>query len=269
MQHKGKPLIASILLVGMISSPVLGQFAVIDVAAIAKLASQLETAAKTLTEIAAIYIKVSQQYDQAVYMAKYSRNLANYRMIMTAWQGMVATNDSGTTLPWVNSINNGLNVSGGFLNSTYGRPPFTALAGLIPAIQRARAQMEYGTMELRDGTSESAMQTIGAMRLHGSQSETALNLLEQDSMSLDPDSNTTATLLNKINAAGMVNARMASDTNKALVNQAEMQLIGMKERHDAEAAMVENEIAFRTIGMNELRAQHAGFADAMMNFRMP
>lgn len=182
---------------------------------------------------------------------------------------MVASNGSGTTPSWLAAVNSGLNVSGGFLNSTYGRPSYATLAGVIPTIQRARAQKEYGTLELRDGTAQTAMQTIGALRLHGSQSEAALMALETDSASLAADDNTTAALLNKINAAGMVNARMAADTNKALVTQAEMQLIEHKDRHDAEAAMVENQIAFQTTGMAALRAQHANFSNTMMTYVMP
>ena len=269
MRHKGKAIVVCMLLAGFITTPVLAQFAVIDVAAIAKLKDQLVTAADTLNQVTATYNRVTQQYNQALYMAQYLRRLSNYRITMTAWQGMVTTNGSGTTAPWLSSINSGLNVSGSFLSSTYGRPPYAVLSGLMPAIQRARAQMEYGTLELRDGTAQSAMQTIGALRKNGAQSEAALMALETDSASLGADDNTTAALLNKINAAGMVNARMVADTNKALVNQAEMQLIELKARHDAEAAMVENEVAFRTTGMAALRAQHAGFSNAMMTFVMP
>jgi hypothetical protein len=112
------------------------------------------------------------------------------------------------------------------------------------------------------------MQTIGALRLHGSQSEAALNKLEADSIDQSADLNTTAALLNKINAAGMVNARLSSDVNKALVTQAEMQLIEEKARHDGEAVATENEIAFRTTGLATLRAQHTGLSSAMKSFRI-
>ena len=268
MPLKRMTVIACISLAG-IATPVLAQFAVIDVAAIAKLTDQLKTAADTLNQITATYNRVTQQYNQAVYMAQYLRRLSNYRMTMTAWQGLVASNGSGTTPSWLAAVNSGLNVSGGFLGSTYGRPPYSAIAAVIPAIQRARAQMEYGTLELRDGTAQSAMRTIGALRLHGAQSEAALTALETDSVSTANDDNTFAALLNKINGAGMVNARIASDTNKALVNQAEMQLLENKERHDAEAAMVENQIAFQTTGMAALRAQHANFSNVMKTYVAP
>lgn len=252
----------------VLASSALGQFAVIDVAAIAKLKDQLTTAANTLSQITATYNRVTQQYNQAVYMAQYLRSLSGYRMTMTPWQGMSATNTSGTITGWLSSINTGLNVTGGWLNSTYARPSFAALSSALPAVQKLRAQMDYGTLELRDGTSQAAMQTIGSLRLHGTQSEAALSKLETDSESADPDLNTTAALLNKINAAGVVNARLAADANKALVNAAEIQLVEMKARHDAEAAAAENEIAFRTTGMAAIRAQHAGFSDAMKNFEI-
>ena len=64
------------------------------------------------------------------------------------------------------------------------------------------------------------------LRLHGAR---ASCLQTRDRYPGIPTDNTTAALLNKINAAGMVNARMAADTNKALVSQAEMQLIELKQ----------------------------------------
>jgi hypothetical protein len=255
-------------IVAFLTTSALGQFAVIDAAAIARLETQITTAANTLGQITSVYNRVTQQYNQALYMAQYLRNLSSYRMTMTAWQGMAASNNSGTTAPWLASINSGLNVTGGWLNSTYARPNFSTLSALLPSAQRARAQMDYGTLELRDGTSQAAMQTIGSMRLHGSQSEAALNKLETDSADISADENTVAALLNKINAAGMVNARLSSDLNKALVTQAEMQLVEQKAIHDAEAVATENEIAFRTTGLPTLRAQHAGLGDAMRTFQI-
>ena len=269
MRFKGRTTVICLLLAGMLSAPMLGQFAVIDAAAILKLKDQLVSAAAQLNQLTSTYNRITQQYNQALYMAQYLRRLSNYRMTLTAWQGMLATNGSGTTPGWLGAVNSGLNVTGGFLNSTYGRPPYASLAAVMPAIQQARAQMQYGTLELRDGTAQSAMQTIGSLRLHGVQSEAALMALETDSESSNADDNTFAAVLNKINAAGMVNARMAADTNKALVNQAEMQLIENKERHDTEAAMVEDQIAFQTTGMAALRAQHANFSNVMMTFVMP
>ena len=242
---------------------------VIDNAHILETIANGATLVSQLNQLVTTYNRITQQYNQAIYMAKYLANLNSYRMTLTAWQGMSATNTSGTTGGWLGAVNSGLNVSGSFLNSTYGRPPYALLSGLQPAVQSARTQMQYGTLELRDGTAESAMQTIGSLRLHGSQSEAALGKLETDSADSSADSNTTAALLNKINAAGMVNARITSDTNKALVTQAELLLIEQKQRHDAEAAMVEDQIAFQTTGMTALRAQHANFSNVLMTFEMP
>lgn len=268
MNNKEKMIIACTLL-GAISTPLLAQWAVVDGPHTLETIANGKVMLNQLTQLAQTYTRITQQYNQAIYMAQYLRRLSNYRLTMTSWQGMLATNGSGTTPGWLSAVNSGLNVSGGFLNSTYGRPPYATLAAVMPAIQQARAQKEYGTLELRDGTAQTAMQTIGALRLHGSQSEAALMALEIDSASLNPDDNTTAALLNKINSASMMNARTVADTNKALVTQAEMQLIENKERHDAEAAMVENQIAFQTVGMAAIRAQHANFSNTMMTYIMP
>jgi hypothetical protein len=251
-----------------LAAPVIAQWPVIDTANLISAGQRLVQLQQQYSQLVTTYNRITQQYNQAVYMAQYLRNMTNYRIVLTPWQGMTATNTSGTTLPWLSAINSGLNTSGAWLNSTFTRPQFSSMSALIPTIQRARAQMEYGTLELQDGTAQSAMTTIGALRSHGAQSEAALNSLEGDSFSTAPDMNTTAALLNKINAAAMVSARTGADTNKLLVSQAEMHLVEMKERHDAEAAAVANEIAFRTTGMATLRAQHAGFSDAMRNFQI-
>ena len=89
MRHKGKALVVCTLLAGLVTTPVLAQFAVIDAAAILKLKDQLVTAADTLNQVTATYNRVTQQYNQALYMAQYLRRLSNYRVTMTAWQGMV------------------------------------------------------------------------------------------------------------------------------------------------------------------------------------
>lgn len=271
-----KGLFATGLVAVLLVAPVAAQFSVVDVTGDALLAKQLvqllaQVAAMgaQYAELVSIYSRLTDQYNQAVYMAKFLQTLGRYRTIPTPWQGMIGTNQSGTTAGWIQAVNSGLNVSGGWLNSTYARPGFPSLSVLIPAIQQARAQMQYGTFELQDGTAQSAITTIGSLRLHGAQNELAFNTLENDSYSENPDDNTTAALLNKINAAGMVTARAAADTNKMLVSQAEMELIRLKEEHDGEAAMTENEIAFRTTGMAVLRLQHDGLSNAMLNFVWP
>jgi len=267
-KHFLKKKVVAIALISFIAvSSALGQFAVIDAAHIIESVANGKTLINQMSQLVTTYNRITQQYNQAVYMAQYLRNTANYRVTMTNWQGTLASNASGTTGGWLGAVNSGLNVSGGWLNSTYGRPSFATLGRVLSAPQRAQAQLEYGTFELEDGTAQSAMQTVGSLRLHGTQSEAALNSLERDSMAADPDQNTTAALLNKINAAGMVNARQTADTNKALVSLTEMQLIQMKARHDAEAAAVEHEIAFRTTGYDLLEQQHRGLSQAMRNFQ--
>ena len=56
----------------------------------------------------------------------------------------------------------------------------------------------------------------------------SLAILENDSLSPSASLNTELAVLNKINAAGMVNAREASDTNKLLASVSEAQLLDLK-----------------------------------------
>jgi len=93
--------------------------------------------------------------------------------------------------------------------------------------------------------------------------------LEADSLSDDPNMNTEIAVLNKINAANLMQVHSAQDTNKLLVALAEEQLIDAKRKRDAEARAINNDIRFRTEGKALLDAQIADASAAMRAWRVP
>ena len=231
--------------------------------------TQIEKATATYNQIVTTYNRITQQYNQMVTNAKYLTNLSSYRQAVTPWQGMATTNTYGNTGSWIAAVNSGINTFAAWNTASFPRQLYGLAMSKVPAPQRPQLQAEYATLELQDGTAQAAMQIIGALRLHGVQNEGMLSDIAAASESGNPDLNTETAILNKINIANMVIARQAGDTNKILVAQAEQALVEAKMQHDAAASAVANDIAFRTTGMATLRAQHAGFADAMRNFRMP
>jgi hypothetical protein len=262
-------MLAAAVLGVTLTASALGQFAVIDVAAIAKLAAQLQTAANTLNQITATYNRVTQQYNQMLTNAKYLSTLNAYRMAVTPWQGMTATNTYGNTGQWIAAVNNGLNTFSAWNTAGLPRMAYGVAMANVPAGQAQRVQTNFATMELQNGAANSAMQTIGAIRLHGSVNDGTLLTLENDSLSSDPNFNTELAVLNKINVANMVAARQTGDTNKLLASVSEAQLVDMKAKSDMVAAAVSQDVTFRTYGDRAMTAQHADYSAAMMSYRLP
>ena len=113
------------------------------------------------------------------------------------------------------------------------------------------------------------MQTLGEMRAHSTAVEGAIQNLENDSLSSDPDMNTEIAVLNKINAAGMISVRNSQDTNKLLTALAEEQIIDAKRKRDAEAAAIDQHIQFMSQAKQAMAAQAADASSAMLAWRMP
>ena len=144
----------------------------------------------------------------------------------------------------------------------------TAFAN-IPADQLPRVKTSYATVELTDGANVAGMETLGRLRANATAVETAIQGLEDDSLSLDPEMNTEIAVLNKINAAHLINVRNTQDANKLLVALTEEQIIDAKRKRDAEAQAINNHIRFMSEGRAVMTAQAAGASSAMLAWRMP
>ena len=217
------------------------------------------------------YQRISAQYDQMMWMAQQVpvSMIARYRALATPWQYSSATNTYGTTAGWISSINTGLDVAGGYLQSIQRLGQYGAALGQIPSDQQNRIRTSYGTVELTDGANQETLATIGRMRGNASAVETAIQSLEADSLSSSSAMNTEIAVLNKINAANMINVRNTQDSNKLLVALAEQQILDAKRQRDSEAQAINNHIQFVSQGQAAISAQAAGASDAMLAWRMP
>lgn len=248
---------------------IVGPLPVIDLAAIAKLVSEIAVLQQQFNQLVTTYNKITQQYNQMVYQAQNLRNLGRFRLTASPWTGTLAGNVYGTTAAWITAINSGAASATAWNNTVLHAPAYGAAMNNIPASQQGRVKTDFGTLELQDGAGTATLGLLGGVRLNGARNDAVLNSLESEILNESPDDQTEAALLDKISAGQMVSVRNQSDTNKLLVAQAELQLVNLKEKRDAAAAALQNEIAFRTTGIDTLRSQHAGFNDAMMSFRMP
>lgn len=213
------------------------------------------------------YEKIKQQYDHMERQAKYMRTLERYRTPMTVWRGMSTTDTYGKTGAWIGAVNQGVGSSIAWRNATSPVEPFSASA--FPPSQQSRRQLDYATLELQDGAAVSAIDTIGRVRMSGPRTDAVLDMLESDSLSVDPNLHTEAAQLNKANAISVVQAKALIDQNKLLVANAEIALLEMRQRREAAARSIEDDKALRKDGRAWLDAQWAGASSKMRNFRLP
>src|SRR5579863_5861406 len=210
-----------------------------------------------------------QQYNQLLWMAKeVPVNMASrYRALATPWFLSSATNTYGTTGNWITAVNTGLNVSAGYASATEPLMPYGAALSSVPADQLDRLQKHYATIELTDGANQNGLETIGTLRGNASQVESAIQGLENDSLTSDPNFNTEIAVLNKINAASVIALRNGQDANKLLTALAEQQLIEAKRQRDAEVKAVNTHIQLMSQGQAILSGQSSNWTSAMLSYR--
>ncbi|MGO9641944.1 MAG: hypothetical protein ACLP1Y_11645 [Candidatus Acidiferrales bacterium] len=226
-----------------------------------------------LLQLQKTYAKVLSQYTLALSMAKVVQNMpARYRAVFSQWRNVTSLNTFGNTGSWISGINSGLlpNINTGYLRSTTQLSQYSPyhLSGMDPS-ELGRVQSQYASVQLVDGANMNAMATIGSIRGNAQSLETQIGNLEQDSFSDSSDLNSEVSVLNKINAAGVLTLRTVQDSNKLLASLLEQQTILAKQQRDATTNAINTDIG-RQASMAGNMAQVTGtITDSLQNFRMP
>ena len=151
----------------------------------------------------------------------------------------------GNTVSWVNGINTGVlpNINTGYLKATTPLSQYDPyeLSGM-DSTELGRVQSQYASIELADGANMNAMATIGSIRGGADNVQTQIGNLEDDSFSGDSDLNSEVSVLNKINAAGVLTLRTVQDSNKLLASLLEQQTIVAKQQRDSTANAINLDI---------------------------
>jgi hypothetical protein len=226
-----------------------------------------------LDELQKSYAKLSSQLNLALQMAQFIKNMpGRYRALFSQWRNVTSLNTFGNTVSWINGINTGVlpNINSGYLKATTALSQYSPfeLSGMDPS-ELGRVQSQYASIELSDGANMNAMATIGGIRGSAQGVQTQIGNLEQDSFSGDSSLNTEVSVLNKINAAGVLTLRSIQDSNKLLASLLEQQTILAKQQRDATANAINTDIG-RQESITANMAQVTGtITDSLQNFRMP
>jgi hypothetical protein len=139
----------------------------------------------------------------------------------------------------------------------------------MDASQLERVQSQYASVQLVDGANVNAMATIGSIRGSAQDIQMQIGNLEQDSFSNDSDLNSEVSVLNKINAAGVLTLRTLQDSNKLLASLLEQQTIIAKQQRDAATSAINADISRQASLAGNMNRVTGTITDSLQNFRMP
>jgi hypothetical protein len=226
-----------------------------------------------LIQLQQSYAKITSHLNLALQMARFIQNMpARYRAVFSQWRNVTSLNSFGNTGSWISGVNSGLlpSINTGYQKSTTQLLPYRAdhLSGM-GASQLEGVQSQYASIELVDGANINAMATIGSIRGSAQDVQTQLGNLEQDSFSGESGLNSQVSVLNKINAAGILTLRTVQDSNKLLASLLEQQTILAKQQRDAATAAINADIARQASLGGNMAEVTATITDSLQNFRMP
>jgi hypothetical protein len=226
-----------------------------------------------LVELQKSYAQITNQLNLAMQMAQFIKNMpARYRALFSQWRNVTSLNTFGNTGSWVSGINSGLlpTINTGYQRSTTQLLPYSTvqLSGMDP-FELERVQSQYASVQLVDGANVNAMATIGGIRASAQDIQTQIGNLEQDSFSDDSGLNTEVSVLNKINAAGVLTLRTLQDSNKLLASLLEQQTILAKQQRESTTNTINADIERQASMAGNLAQVTGTLTDSLQNFRMP
>jgi hypothetical protein len=226
-----------------------------------------------LAQLQKSYAKITSQLELATQMARFVENMpARYRALFSQWRNVTSLDTFGNTGAWVSGINSGLlpNVNTGYHRSTTLLLPYSAdHLSLMDASQLERVESQYASVELVDGANVNAMAAIGSIRGSAQNIQTQIGNLEQDSFSSDSGLNSEVSVLNKINAAGVLTLRTLQDSNKLLASLLEQQTIVAKQQRDATTNAINADISRQASLAGNMNQVTSTITRSLENFRMP
>jgi hypothetical protein len=190
-------------------------------------------AAHILSEIAKIiqiYNITTQTYNQIAYAA-------GWTPIKTPWMGVAtpivfsATRTLfGETAAWNPALGTGFGIPLAWGAATYGIHPPPFYGGWPMGGSSISANI--ASVNVADGMSQAAMQSIANSRTNQPLNDLALFHLEFSSQDTSPDTNSQVEQLNQISSSNVLANRQAEDANALLTTIAEQQLLTNKTTRD-------------------------------------
>ena len=195
---------------------------------------------------------------------------ARYKSLASPWLPFTAPNAYGTTAPWIHTANTGPGAAAAYTLATQPLLAYGGALGRLSAEEAARVRTRY---DRRRNSPTAASRTrskpwacSAAIRRRWRR---PCATWKTTPTRPTPGCNTQMAVLNKINAVGVTEARLAKDTNNVLVSLLEQQLLEATERREAAAEGINAHIAFLNQAPALLAQTTAQTTTALTTFRIP
>ncbi len=244
------PALAVVLALAPMAHAQFGSGIVYDPTQSAHAIQQIEQGSQMYTTAVATRNQIVTMYNLAYQMSKLPQNLeARYKADWSQWTSLSApANTYGNTSALVNALNHGaLNQAQQGYSSAYVQAQNYPSGNYSSLDSRSQATVanQYATSELAQTTTTSTLSTLGTIRTDSQAFSTKLANLESDTFSTDPNQQTEAALLGKINSATLLQIHSQQDTNQLLMASIQQQLVAQKQQMDAQNRAINNAIYFQ------------------------
>jgi hypothetical protein len=229
--------------------PSYAQWPVFDASNFAEAVNEFDQLQQMYTTANQTRDQIIQAYNLAHYMSQMPQDMyQRYKAQFALWTNLNAPNTYGNTSAWIAALNTGIpqQSSAGYAAAIVQVNPYPAsgFGQLDPATQ-ATIENQYATSDLAQGTTTSALTTLGQIRSHSESLNQQISNLEADSYSNDPTEQSEMAVLGKVNAANLIQLHSQQDTNQLLAAGIQQQMVAQKQVIDSQNRTMNQAIYFQ------------------------
>jgi hypothetical protein len=256
-----KRLLIVAALVVATTSPASGQFAVIDYG---NLAQAVVIAERTLRE----YETLRAQYETLLRMSRPLPGMERYRIPAVP----MASHDASRWTygqSWLSALNTGDPDGSAYRRSIRRLEGPEHLLQQLPASARRTVEQAYAMVEIADALAQSGGDQLGLLRSYSQRLQQAIDALEADVVSSDPQAHEMTATLDKVAAGALIGRRQDAATNQLLTHALEQLLVRGKRARDSEAATMNMRLEALRNGRAAGGSVVEGAADDLRRWRQP
>lgn len=239
--------------------PAFGQWAVVDVQAIAQLTKQVQQGAQQVQH-------AQNQYNHMKAMAQRMYGLARYRSPKNIFEAVRYADQYAQLGAWATGSNTGQNVDQGYAAATVAAKANDFLDKMTDGLASSTRAM-YATQEIMDGHNLAAIKAVGQIRNAASQYEAAINELEKDSTTESDAAQAQLAVEQRTSNAMLVNLRQNKDLIALTSAQLDLAIAQTKLQRD-QLAESGNWLIRRQEALEQTTSVYDGAADSWMKWSL-
>lgn len=249
--------------------PSYAQWAVFDASNLAEAVKEYQQLQQTYTTALQTRNQIIQAYNLAHYMSQMPQNLPQrYQAQFALWTNVNAPNTYGNTSAWIAALNNGVpqQSAAGYSAAVVQINPYPSSGfGQLDAATQATIRNQYATSDLAQGTTTTALTTLGQIRSHSESLNQQISNLEADSYSNNAAQQSEMAVLGKVNAANLIQLHSQQDTNQLLAAGIQQQMIAQKQAIDAENRTINQAINFQQNFLTTMQKINNGVSQSIQS----